>query len=109
MEDKRKRPVPGLVDGEMQASIQAAACRSVAEMLAEDRFASPPREQPPDSDGEFEDRLILAELGLIADAEQPLRISLRVAVLRTARDALRTFAEIRALPESGHRSPPRRC
>jgi hypothetical protein len=109
VEDKRKLPVPGLVDGEMQAAVQAAACRSVAEMLAEDRFASPPKEQPPDSDGEFEDRLILAELGLIADAEQPLRISLRVAVLRTARDALRTFAEIRALPESGHRSPPQRC
>lgn len=107
MEDKRKRPVPGLVDGEMQASVQAAACRSVAEMIAEDRFAAPPNEQPPDSDGEFEHRLTLAELGLIADAEEPLRISLRVAVLRTARDALRTCAEIRALPESGDRSPPR--
>ena len=54
MEDKRKRPVPGLVDGGMQASVQAAACRSVAEMLVEDRFASPPKEQPPDSDGEFD-------------------------------------------------------
>ena len=109
MEDKRKRPVAGLVDGEMQASVQAAACRIVAEMLDEDRFASPPQEQPPDSDGDFEYRLILAELGLIADAEHPLRISLRVAVLKTARDALRTCSEIRALPESGHRSPHRPC
>lgn len=108
MADKWKRPATGLVGPQMQASVQAAALRIVAEMLAEDRLAvSLEQHSRLDGDEEFEDRLFRAELALIADAEPALQISLRVALVRAARDALRTCAEIRALPESECRSPPR--
>jgi hypothetical protein len=84
----------------MQAWLQSSANRMVGEL-----FAVAQTRGGPDTDGlkgesEFADQLILHELALIADDEYPLRVSLRIAVLRTARDALRTCAAIRALPES---------
>ena len=51
------------------------------------------------SDREFADRLVDCELTLIAGGEEPLRIALDLAVLSIARDSVRTYAEIHALPE----------
>jgi hypothetical protein len=105
--DRRKCPATGLVGPQMQASVEAAALRIVAEMLAEDRLAvSVEQHSRLDDDEEFEDRLVRAELALIADAEPALQISLRVALVRAARDALRTCAEIRALPQSEYPGRP---
>jgi hypothetical protein len=44
--------------------------------------------------------LACCELELIAAGDDPVRISLQMAVMRTARDALRVCAAIDALPEA---------
>jgi len=82
------------------ARVRAAACMVVGELFDTadaDRLLG----VEPQSDFEFADHLIDRELGLIAIGEDPLRIALRLAVLSIARDSLRTYAEIHALPESG--------
>jgi hypothetical protein len=57
----------------------------------------------PMSDLEFADALACCELELIAAGDDPVRISLQMAVMRTARDALRVRAAIEALPETSSR------
>jgi hypothetical protein len=57
----------------------------------------------PYSDAEFADHLVDCELALIAFGEEPLRIALHLAVLSIARDSVRTYAAIHALPEPRHR------
>ena len=54
----------------------------------------------PLSDLEFAEALVCCELELIAAGDDPVRISLQMAVMRTARDALRMCAAIDALPEA---------
>ncbi len=80
--------------------INAAATRMVGELLAA-ADAEQVRMADPETDAEFADHLIDYELALMAFGEEPLRIALRIAVLTIARDSLRTYAEIRALPETG--------
>jgi hypothetical protein len=82
---------------QMAAVVQSAASRVVAELLGEQHGSRPLHRVG--SDSEFADGLVDRELAMIADGEDPLRVSLRIAILRTSREALRTFAEIRALPE----------
>jgi hypothetical protein len=53
----------------------------------------------PGDDAEFARRLVETELALIADADDPVRIYLRLAVVRATRVALRARTEIRNLPE----------
>jgi hypothetical protein len=48
--------------------------------------------------------LVCCELELIAAGDDPVRISLQMAVMRTARDALRVCAAIDALPEASSRA-----
>jgi hypothetical protein len=54
----------------------------------------------PRSDSQFADALVDRELALIAGGMDPLRIELTIAVFAVARDALRAYAEIDALPET---------
>ena len=83
--------------------MQATACRTVAAMFDAGNV-SPCRVPPgPLSDLEFADALVCRELELIAAGDDPVRISLHVAVMRTARDALRVCAAIDALPEAPSR------
>jgi len=80
--------------------VQATACRTVAAMFDAGNV-SPCRVPPgPLSDLEFADAPVCRELELIAAGDDPVRISLHVAVMRTARDALRVCAAIDALPEA---------
>jgi hypothetical protein len=92
--------VPGLGDPEMQAQVQAAANRMVGELFTEDRVVAYLPAGGSDGDCEFADRLIRSELALIADGVDPLRVSLRIAVLTAARGALEGRAAIRELPEA---------
>lgn len=78
--------------------VQAAACRIVAELLCGGQLEATGVASGT-TESEYADRLVDCELGLIADGEDALRITLRIAVLETAWHALRTCAEIRALPE----------
>jgi hypothetical protein len=78
--------------------VEATASRMVGELL--DRAdCKQLLSAKPESDSEFADRLVDCELALIAFGEEPLRIALDVAVLTIARDSVRTYAEIHALPE----------
>ena len=88
-----------LEDPKMQAWLERAANRVVGELLSEGRFDLCPRVVEREGNPEFADRLIRCELALIADGVYPLRVALRVAILRAARDVLQTSAAIRALPE----------
>jgi hypothetical protein len=47
--------------------------------------------------------LACRELELMAAGDDPVRVSLQMAVMRTARDALRVCAAIEALPEAPSR------
>lgn len=87
-----------LKDPKTQAWLERAANRMVGELLSAERFELCPPGAP-EGDPEFADRLIRYEMGLIADGVYPIRVALRVALLRAARDVLQTAASIRALPE----------
>jgi hypothetical protein len=89
-----------LEDPKMRAWVERAANRMVGELLSEGRFDLCPQGVEPEGNPEFADRLIRCELALIADGVYPLRVALRIAILKAARDVLRTSAAIRALPES---------
>lgn len=90
-----------LADQEMRAlAIQVAATRMVGELLAA-AHAEEMSGADPGTDAAFAEHLIDYELALMASGEEPVRIELRIAVLEIARDSLRTYAEIRALPEAG--------
>jgi hypothetical protein len=89
-----------LEDPRMQAWVERAANRMVGELLSEGRFELCPQGVEPEGNPEFADRLIRCELALIADGVYPLRVALRIAILRAARDVLQASAAIRALPES---------
>ncbi|MDX6495079.1 MAG: hypothetical protein QOE17_1065 [Gaiellales bacterium] len=97
-----------LDDPKMQAWVERAANRMVGELLSEGRFELCPPGVEPEGKPEFADRLIRCELALIADGAYPLRVALRIAVLRASRDVLQASAAIRALPESAGQlsSPP---
>jgi hypothetical protein len=101
---ERTRELEMLADPHMQVWLQSAANRMVGELFATAQVDGGPDTDGLDSDYEFSDQLIRHELALIADDEYPLRVALRIAALRTARDALRSCAAIRALPEWDPRS-----
>jgi len=96
---ERTRELEMLANPQMQAWMQSAANRMVGELFAVAQVNGGPDADGLNGESEFADQLILHELALIADGEYPLRVALRISVLRTARDALRTCAAIRALPE----------
>lgn len=96
---ERARELRLLEDPKMQAWVERAANRMVGELLSEGRFDLSPQGAKPEAAPEFADRLIRCELALIADGVYPLRIALRIAILRAAHDVLQTSAAIRALPE----------
>lgn len=77
----------------------ALACQIIGDLLENaDRgllLSAEPR-----SDSQFADALVDRELALIAGGMDPLRIELTIAVFAVARDALRAYAEIDALPET---------
>jgi hypothetical protein len=97
---ERTREFEMLADPRMQVWLQTAANRMVGELFAVAEVNGGPDTDHMDGEPEFADQLIRHELALIADDEYPLRIALRVAVLRTAREALRTCASIRSMPET---------
>ncbi len=99
--NERRRELTLLGEPGMQAWVERAANRMVGDLLSEGRFDEGPQAAPAEDDFAFADRLIRCELGLIADGAYPLRVALRVAVLRTAREVLLAHASIRALPEVG--------
>jgi len=88
-----------LGDPQTQAWLEASANRLVAELFDEEGALRRIDALSPDDDGEFARRLLETELGLIADGYDPMRIYLRLAVVRTARVALQARGEIRNLPE----------
>lgn len=88
-----------LNEPETQAWLEASANQLVAELFDEEGALRRIDALSPDDDAEFARRLIETELGLIADGYDPVRIYLRLAVVRTARIALRARTEIRSLPE----------
>ena len=88
-----------LNEPETQAWLEASANQLVAELFAEEGALRRIDALSPSDDAEFARRLVETELGLIADAYDPVRIYLRLAVVRTARTALRARTEIRNLPE----------
>jgi hypothetical protein len=86
-----------------RAWLEASANQLVAELLDEAGALRRIDALSPEDDAEFARRLIDTELGLIADDYDPVRIYLRLGVVRTARVAMRARTEIRNLPE---RRPP---
>lgn len=97
---RQVRAVPGLGDPEVQAQVQAAANRMVGEFFTVERVVAYLPAAGSDGKSEFADRLIRGELALIADDVDLLRVSLRIAVLTAARDALEGLAAIRELPQA---------
>jgi hypothetical protein len=84
-------------DGELRA-VARAASRFVGQLLDQGQPASP-LHWAFESDADHA-RLPERELGWIADGQDPLRIAMHLAILRTARDACETCRAIRALPET---------
>lgn len=97
---ERTRELEMLADPQMQVWLQASANRMVGELFAIAESNGGPDTDGLNADSEFTDQLIRHELALIADDEYPLRVAMRIAVLRTAREALRSCAAVRALPET---------
>ena len=88
-----------LGEPETQAWLEASANQLVAELFDEEGALQRIDALSPRDDEKFADRLFDTELGLVADGYDPVRIYLRLAVVRTARIALRARTEIRGLPE----------
>lgn len=100
LEDHLLRRVADFADAERATWVQAAACRRVAALFDAGNVAACRVSVGPLSDLEFAEALACYELELIAAGDDPVRISLQMAVMRTARDALRVCAAIDALPEA---------
>ena len=75
-----------LGEPETQAWLEASANQLVAELFDEEGALQRIDALSPSDDEEFADRLFDTELGLVADGYDPVRIYLRLAVVRTARD-----------------------
>jgi hypothetical protein len=97
------RRVADLADAERATWVQAAAYGMVAALF--DAGTSRRCRVPvgPLNDLEFADALVCCELELIAAGDDPVRISLQIAVMRTIRDALRVRAATDAHPEASSR------
>jgi hypothetical protein len=95
--------VADFADAERATRVQAAACRMVAALFDAGNVAACRVPFGPLNDLDFADALVCSELELIAAGDDPVRISLQMAVMRTARDALRVCAAIDALPEASSR------
>lgn len=108
LEDHLLRRVADFADAERATWVQAAACRRVAALLDAGNVAACRVSVGPLSDREFAEALACYELELIAADHDAVRISLQMAVMRTARDALRVCAAIDALPEALSRAAPTR-
>ena len=108
LEDHLLRRVADFADAERATWVQAAACRRVAALLDAGNVAACRVSVGPLSDREFAEALACYELELIAADHDAVRISLQMAVMRTARDALRVCAAIDALPEALSRLAPTR-
>jgi hypothetical protein len=104
VEDHILRRVAVLADAERATWVRAAACRTVGAMFDAGNVTASRVPVGPLSDLEFADALVCCELELMAAGDDPIRISLHMAVMRTARDALRVCAAIDALPEAPSRS-----
>ena len=89
MEDHLLRRVADFADAERATWVQAAACRRVAALFDAGNVAACRVSVGPLSDLEFAEALACYELELIAAGDDPVRISLQMAVMRTARDASR--------------------
>jgi hypothetical protein len=100
--------VPDCADAERATWVQAAACRMVAALLDAGNVTASGVPVGPLSDLEFTEALACCELELTAAGDDPVRISLQMAVMRTARDALCVCAAIDALPEASSRPAWRR-
>lgn len=96
-----------LGEPEIQAWLEASANQLVADLFDEEGALRRIDALSPGDDEEFADRLFDTELGLVADGYDPVRIYLRLAVVRTARIALRARTEIRGLPERRLLTPSR--
>jgi hypothetical protein len=103
VEDHLLRRVADFADAERATWLQAAACRIVAALFDAGNVDACRVPIGPLSDLEFADALACCELELIAAGDDPVRISLQMAVMRTARDALRVCDAIDALPEASSR------
>ncbi|HSS53806.1 MAG TPA: hypothetical protein VLK79_04085 [Gaiellales bacterium] len=103
MEDHLLRRVSDFTDAERATWVQAAACRMVAALFDAGNVAACRVPVAPLSDLEFADALACRELELMAAGDDPVRVSLQMAVMSTARDALRACAAIEALPEAPSR------
>ena len=106
MEDHLLRRVADFADAERATWVQAAACRMVAALFDAGNVAACRVPVGPLSDLEFADAFGCCELELIAASDDPVRISLQMAVMRTARDALRVCAAIDALRKHHRASYP---
>ena len=106
MDDHLLRRVSDFTDAERATWVQAAACRMVAALFDAGNVAACRVPVGRLSDLEFADAVVCCELELIAAGDDPVRISLQMAVMRTARDALRVCAAIDALPEASSRQEP---
>ena len=103
MEDHFLRRVADLADADRATWVQAAACRTVAAMFdAGDGDASRVHVKP-QSNLEFADALVCRELELMAAGEDPVRISLHLAVMRTARECSSRLRRNRGAPRSSVR------
>ena len=100
MDEHLLRRVSDFTDAERATWVQAAACRMVAALFDAGNVAACRVPVGPLSDLEFADALACRELELIAAGDDPVRISLRMTVMSTARDALHACAAIEALPEA---------
>ena len=103
MEDHLLRRVADFAEAERATWVQAAACRMVAALFDAGNVAACRVPVEALSDLEFAEALACCELELTAAGDDPVRISLQMAVMRTARDALRVCAAIDALPEASSR------
>ena len=82
------------------AWVQERANRVVGDLLGDAAVRRRLEAVWPTSDDEFAAELVDRELGLIADGDDPVRIYLSLAVLRTAREMVAVCAQIRKLPET---------
>jgi hypothetical protein len=100
VEDHFLRRVADFADADGATWVQAAASQTVAALFDAGNVTVSRVHVEPQTDLEFADALVCRELELMAAGDDPVRISLHLAVMMTARDALRACAAIDALPEA---------
>ena len=103
MDEHLLRRVSDFTDAKRATWVHGAACRMVAALFDAGNVAACRVPVGPLNDLEFADALACRELELMAAGDDPVRISLQMAVMSTARDALRACAAIEALPEAPSR------